>query len=110
MVTTVTPADYRQLQAAAMSERDLQDQVVAIAKTCGWLCYHTHNSRRSTPGFPDLCMVRKRRVIFAELKTEKGKVTADQGRWLIELHAAGVETYLWRPADLLSGAIAEVLR
>jgi hypothetical protein len=40
-----------------------------------------------------------RGVIFAELKTEKGKTTMAQDYWRssLERHA---EYYLWRPSDL----------
>jgi hypothetical protein len=29
--------------------------------------------------------------------------------WLVDLEAAGLETYVWRPADWLSGRIERVL-
>lgn len=86
-----------------MIEREWQAQVVQYAKTLGWSVYHTHNSRRSEPGWPDLALVRDR-LVMAELKTDTGRVSDDQRRWLAMLDAAGVETYLWRPKDL-----AEVL-
>ena len=38
-------------------------------------------------------------MIFAELKTEKGKVTPDQRIWFRALLDSGkVEVYLWRPS------------
>jgi hypothetical protein len=36
---------------------------------------------------------------MAELKTDRGKVTADQSRVHDELRAAGVDVYVWRPSD-----------
>jgi hypothetical protein len=49
------------------------------------------------------------RLILAELKTDRGKVTPHQAEWLELLGACpGVETYLWRPADF--DTIAEVLK
>jgi hypothetical protein len=36
---------------------------------------------------------------MAELKTDTGKPSAAQERWLALLIAAGVETHLWRPKD-----------
>lgn len=113
MGATVTPAEYRQAQAAAMSERDLQDQVVVLAKVFGWLCFHPYYSQRSTPGFPDLTLARNGRLIFAELKTEKGQLTDAQKNWLDQLShciRGDVDVYVWRPTDLLLGDIAEVLR
>ena len=37
--------------------------------------------------------------MFAELKTEKGKLNAEQLRWKFELEQAGAEYHLWRPSD-----------
>jgi hypothetical protein len=61
--------------------------------------YHTHNSRRSEPGFPDLTVVGAHGVLFRELKSERGRVTADQRRWLDALAAAGADVVVWRPCD-----------
>jgi len=83
---------------AAISERDWQNQVRELALLHGWLIYHTHDSRRSDPGFPDLVLVRER-VVYAELKREKGKLTAEQKAWRYSLNGAGAETYVWRPSD-----------
>ena len=87
-----------------ISERTFQTQVVRLAKLNGWQVYHTHDSRRSEPGFPDLVMARER-VVFAELKAAKGKPTDTQLAWLKTLSDAGAETHLWRPADILDVAV-----
>ena len=50
----------------------------------------------------------QKRVIYAELKSEKGKLTEYQREWLETLEACGQEVYLLRPADI--EAFAEVLR
>lgn len=72
----------------------------SLAATLGFrLRYHTLRSKGSTSGFPDRVIVRER-VLFAELKTEKGKPTDAQVEWLTMLAAAGAEVYLWRPSDL----------
>ena len=74
--------------------------VKEAAETCGWMFYHTYNSHRSSPGFPDLVMVRPPDIIFVELKAEKGRVTQDQEEWGWALMGCpGVEYYLWRPSD-----------
>ena len=91
--------DGRQVLDNAVSERDFQRQVVELAELTGWRTYHTYDSRRSNPGFPDLVLVRAPRVIFAELKREKGRVTVAQRDWARVLRACpGVEYYLWRPS------------
>jgi hypothetical protein len=84
-----------------VNERQLLRQVVDWAKTTGWLIYHTHRSDFSPAGFPDLCLIRPPRVVFAELKSDKGRLSEQQHTWLETLEACpGVETYLWRPGDL----------
>ncbi len=86
------------VSAQVISEKSWHETVVATAKAFGWRVYHTHDSRRSEAGFPDLVMARER-VIFAELKTERGRLTAAQEAWLEALAAAGAATYCWRPSD-----------
>lgn len=80
-----------------LSEKAFMAKVVALAKENGWKIYHTLNSRGSQPGFPDLVLVRQR-VLFIELKTEKGKPTDEQREWIIALKLAGAEVQIWRPS------------
>jgi len=83
----------------AITEKQFDRQVVQLAKLCGWLCYHTWRSVNSEAGFPDRVFVRGGRLIFAELKSDTGKETADQTTWLTALRATSAEVYLWRPRD-----------
>ena len=39
------------------------------------------------------------RVIFAELKSDRGRFEPGQRDWLTALQQAGAEVYVWRPAD-----------
>jgi hypothetical protein len=92
-----------------LTERQFQAQVVGLAKFYGWREYHTHDSRRSQPGFPDLVLVRGEELIFAELKTEKGRVRPEQVEWMAVLEQVpGVDVFLWRPSDFdgLHGRLA----
>jgi hypothetical protein len=83
-----------------LSEAQFQRQVIQLAALLGYRVYHTHDSRRSAAGFPDLVLVHpKRGTVFAELKTDTGKVKPEQAEWLADLQAAGQRAYLWRPAD-----------
>lgn len=71
-----TTAEYQ----AQQSEAELQRMVTRLADTLGWtLQYHTHDSRRSQAGFPDLVLVHpgQGRIVYAELKTMKGVVYYD---------------------------------
>ena len=52
-------------------------------------------------GFPDLCMAHADKgLVFAELKTERGKLDPAQVNWLRTLDAAGAEVHVWRPSDM----------
>ncbi|HEY3867608.1 MAG TPA: VRR-NUC domain-containing protein [Actinocrinis sp.] len=95
----------------AMSEDQLLAAVRQLAKLTGWMVYHTHDSRRSEPGWPDLVMLhpRRRRCLFVELKHEGKNPTAEQQTWLDALTACGFETGVWRPTDL-DDEIPAVLR
>jgi hypothetical protein len=88
-----------------MTEKELQGLVIDAAKLTGWRVYHTHDSRRSEPGFPDLVMVKGHRLIFSEL----GKTTPAQDSW-IEALAPNAEVYLWRPQHWEDGLITAILQ
>lgn len=87
-----------------LTERQLQEMVIALARARGWLCYHTFDSRRSAAGFPDLVLARNGVVLFAELKSEKGRLREDQRSWI---NALGEIAHVWRPSDF--DEIKEVL-
>jgi hypothetical protein len=109
-----------------VTEKDFESSFRQAFELLGWLGYHTHNSRRSTAGFPDWVLVRQPRIVFAELKTDTGKVSDDQQAWLdelahVETQARGllrqlgltaarpvVEVHVWRPRDWPT--LCEVLR
>jgi hypothetical protein len=93
-----------------MTERQLQDAVIELAEMLKWLVYHTYDSRRSNPGFPDLVMVRGGRLLFVELKSAKGKLRPEQHVWLNALDTCGAEVYTWRPDDWTDGSIEACLR
>lgn len=95
--------------ARGMRESDLDDQVHVIARTLGIRRYHTYDSRRSEPGFPDLVLVGRAGVLYRELKRQTGRTTPAQDEWLAALQGAGQDAAVWRPADLLNGQIARQL-
>lgn len=88
----------------AQSEREFQAAVIELATACGWRHYHTHDSRHSAAGFPDLVLVRRGVLIFAELKAENGKVTPEQQAWIDALDQVDADegkmwALVWRPSD-----------
>jgi Holliday junction resolvase len=74
-------------------------RVVALAKGRGWLAYHTHDSRHSPEGFPDLVLCNGQATLFAELKAARGKLSLAQQQWVGLLDHAGQAVYVWRPGD-----------
>ena len=109
MNRTMTTTEYRATIAARMPERELLERVRSLARVLGLLVYHTHDSRRSEPGFPDLVIAGHGRVLYAELKTQRGRLTDAQRLWISQLQDAGSEVHLWRPQDLLDRTIAKTL-
>lgn len=116
--------------AQAMSENDLQACVIDVAHHYGYKVAHFRSVRVKkkdgstfwqTPvaadgtGWPDLVLVRAARegmgrVIFAELKTERGTVEPAQRDWLALLTLTQrVEVHCWRPTDWLNGTIERIL-
>lgn len=99
--------------APEISESQFQSQVIELATLLGFtLIYHTHDSRRSPSGFPDLVLVSGHRaaVLFRELKKESGRVSGTQKDWIAGLQSAGQDAGVWRPSDMKSGRIIRELR
>lgn len=92
-----------------MTEQQLQGAVADMCRIYGIAWYHTYNSRRSVPGWPDLALCGAHGFMTRELKTETGRTTPDQERWGWMLRQAGVNWDVWRPADLWSGRIQKEL-
>jgi len=88
-------------RAPKMTEKMFQGRVIQALKIAGYAHYHTYNSIRSVKGFPDLIALngKKKRIIAIEVKTETGKLTADQSEWLTLFSMCGVETWLLRPGQ-----------
>ncbi len=94
--------------SSLLSEAEFSRLVAEIARLGGFRSYHPYSSRKSEHGFPDWTLAKPGRLIFAELKTESGKVRPEQLAWLDLLATVpGVEAYLWRPSQL--DEIAETL-
>ncbi|HUT78006.1 MAG TPA: hypothetical protein VM285_09985 [Polyangia bacterium] len=93
------------------TEAEFQGQVTEVARLFDWEWVHFRPARTAhgwaTPvegplgtGFPDLILVRGSRLIFAELKSDKGKLTVHQE--VAQATLSGIpcaEVYVWRPRD-----------
>lgn len=97
-----------------MSEKAFQAGVLDYAERTGWKTAHFHSTIRhvrekdgsyrtigdkAAAGFPDLILTRRERLVFAELKREKGRPAPSQIAWIDALMATSAEVYLWFPRD-----------
>lgn len=98
--TAILPEPAQEIDEAK-DEKAFMADVMKEARKRGWnLIYHTHDSRKSAKGFPDLVMIRGPRLVFAELKSQTGKVEPEQQEWLDALMAVrGPWVFLWRPSN-----------
>ena len=105
MATTRTARTSKATQEAvrkslinSITEKEFQDQIIELARYTGYLVYHDQDSRRSEPGFPDLCLVGDR-CIFLEVKRQNGVVSRAQVDWITRLVKAGIIARVVRPSD-----------
>ena len=111
---------------ALIGEKAFTAQVIKLGQWLGWRTFHARpaiNQRGKWltavqgdgAGFPDLVMAHDKqgRLIFAELKTETGRVSDKQNEWLDDLVAVQdyVDSYcpsaykavyvcVWRPSQI----------
>lgn len=108
------------MTALVMSEADLQRSVIEAARWQGWLVHHCRAAQRqsgqwATPiqgdaGFPDLILLHADHgLLVRELKSARGKVTAEQAQWLDTFAAKGLDAGVWQPFDLTSGTVQRAL-
>jgi hypothetical protein len=96
-------------EGASVNEADWQRQVTDLADLLGWTWVHFRPARTEngwrTPvsgslgvGWVDLVLVRER-VVYAELKADRGTISGVQHAVHAALRAAGCEVHIWRPRD-----------
>lgn len=102
-----------------MKEAEFQRWVIDLARLKGWRVAHFTRAQVSggrwvTPvaadgaGWPDLCLVRRGRIVFMELKASGvRRVRPEQRLWLDALTGCGLEAHVFNPAD--RARIEEVL-
>jgi hypothetical protein len=87
-----------------MTEATFQAWVLAECARRDLLTGHDPDSRRQTPGEPDLYIIGTR-LVWVELKAPRGILRDEQRRWHTRAVSAGAEVYIWAPGDE-----AEILR
>jgi hypothetical protein len=80
-----------------ITEKQFRQTVIDLAKINGWDYYFTWNSQHSPAGMPDLILVRPPEILVCELKSNDGKVTKMQQKWLDYFRDCGVTTHVWKP-------------
>jgi len=91
-----------------MTEAELQRLVADRCARLGLAHYHTYDSRRSEPGFPD-SVIMGTAILYRELKSATGVLKPEQRRWGRRIERAGGDWAVWRPADWHNGAILRQL-
>lgn len=90
------------------TEAEFQRLLVVEAVKAGWDWMHigrvgkyAANGAKGTlgEGWPDLLLVKDRRLIFVEVKAQDGTLSREQKRVYMTLSRAA-EYYVWRPSDL----------
>lgn len=124
-----SPAQRRPRQSEAgriqpaITESDFATTIEDALTRFGWLWCHYRPARTEQgwrtaitgfKGMPDYIAVRNERLLFIELKSEKGRIAEEQKAWLAALRMCQVqaasqdsagnevpmpEMYLWKPSD-----------
>lgn len=96
-----------------MTEAQLQDRIVDLARTLGWRAAHfrpaqtKHGWRTAcqydAEGWPDLFLVHPLSgdKVAAEVKTwaRRNSMSEAQANWLCDLRRIGMDTYVWTERD-----------
>ena len=79
-----------------VTHKQMDSMVRKICQLRGFLCYHTHDSRKSDKGFPDWCILMDDEVLYVELKTGKDGLRAEQFNWVARLRQMGEKAFVVR--------------
>jgi hypothetical protein len=84
-----------------MAEETLLNRTRRLALDHGFLFYHTYDARRSEKGFVDCVCAKPGHPLYLwELKSERGKLTADQLIWQEFLALTrGTQVAVYRPSQ-----------
>ena len=90
----IRAAPHRQRQRP---EDAFQAQIIQLATLHGWTHYHTHDSRKSVAGFPDLILIRGAVLLAVEVKQGTNTTTDEQRVWLQHFRDTGAGAWVYRP-------------
>ena len=83
-------SDARAMLNRAMTEDELLTAVTEALELYGYLWTHSRRSDKALTmghqGVPDIIAARRGRVVFLELKTEKGQLSGEQWAWMVALN------------------------
>lgn len=80
-----------------ITEPEWKRIVTSLARVRGWRV-GIGSPAHSDPGFPDLTLIHPDgRVMFVELKTDRGAVSREQRQLIAAARDAGVDAHIWRP-------------
>lgn len=93
-----------------LTEAAFQRQVTELAEYNGWAWMHLERGQNRgawmTPvsgplgkGWPDLVLLKGHRILFVELKSDKGLTSVNQREILKSLSRTGHPAMVWRPVD-----------
>lgn len=100
-VACLAPAPTRAHASSStgVTEKQWLQQVSTLARSRGYLVYHTHNSQKSASGWPDLALAKADSPLYlVELKTNHGAFRGHQRLWIDTLRqTTGLVVEVWRP-------------
>lgn len=94
-----------------VTEAQFQKSVLELAARTRWHSYHPPANvkfvnrdglpsvQRISSGWPDLTLARPPELLFAELKSARGRLSPAQHFWIELLRSCGQEVHVWRPED-----------
>lgn len=114
-----------------LTEAQLQAAIIEAAERFGWLVHHGRPARvkdgwrtaiTGAPGYPDLTLARRGRVLWLEVKGPRGRLRPHQAVWGAILGSTGDDDADWlalksgegnyavaRPQHWFDGRVVEVL-
>jgi hypothetical protein len=95
MVRSVEASKY----LATETEAQFQRTVIEAATLLGWVVFHFPRMIGNPTGFPDLILIRDGVVLFRELKTPRGRVSAHQTQLHARLRDVGADVDIWYSSD-----------